>query len=133
MIYLALVLIAAATLAIMYARKQMRDHMNGTAAAALGREEAQAEYDDARNRIAVWYAGMATGHMGPETLGGPGAYDAMRYQRKEIDRLAERGAWMMDRIRGLDGAQTGPAQRVRHKMELMEAARRQAMRPSERD
>ncbi|MGG7568250.1 hypothetical protein ACQ5SO_19025 [Rhodovulum sp. DZ06] len=132
MIYLAIALIAAGTLAFLYTRKQMTDAANAGAVEGLGKDQARAEYDDIRNQIATWYAGMAGGpalaHNGPL-----GAEDQMRFQRREIERLAERGAWMMDRIRGLEGAQTGPAQRVRYKMELIEAARRQALQPSERD
>ena len=111
MLYLALLLIAIAALVIAYARKQMRESEFGGQAARLSRAEALAEYDRCKARLAYMIAGG---------------------ERRGIDRLAERGAWMMDRVRGLEGEQTGSVQRIRHKMKLMEAARRDALCGPER-
>ena len=133
MIYLALIILAGGTLLFLYARKKGREHQLLAWSRSLSVDEARAEYADRRNRIAVWYAGMASGPVTAGSLGPLGSEDHMRHQRRDIDGLAEEGAWLMDRIRETEGAQTGPAQRVRHKMELMEAARRQALQPSERD
>ena len=126
MIYLGLALIVALSLLLAYGKRKARDGSNAAAVAGLSAAQAQAEYDACRARIAALLGAVAS----PDRLAAPGAAltagDRAIRARREINALAERGAWMMDRIRGLEGAQTGPAPRIRHRMELMEVATRDA-------
>ncbi len=105
MLYLVAAIVAVGALLFLYARKQVRESELGGLTARMSKAEAQAEYDRCRARIAERLGDAAPG---------------------EIERLSERGAWMMDRVRELEGDQTGPVQRARHRMALVEAAERDA-------
>jgi hypothetical protein len=105
MLYLAIAVVAVGVLLFVYGRKRMRESELGGLTARMSKVEAQAEYNRCRAVIAA--------RLGDAPPG-------------EIERLSERGAWMMDRIRGLEGDQTGPVQRARHRLALVEAAEREA-------
>lgn len=108
-------LTAVLVLAWRWSTQKARDGALGHEVVELSREETEAELARIRAALAAHLSGRAP------------------LEAKAADRLAERGAWMMDRIRGLDGAQTGPAPRIRCRMELMEAAAQDAAALGQRD
>ena len=126
MIYLALVLAVACWLLIRWSRLQARHASHAALVAGMSKAEAQAEYDRCRAQLSARLAARSAMPGAAASRGAPGAEAQLAPERAEIETLAERGAWMMDRIRGLEGAQTGPAPRIRAKMELIDAAAQDA-------
>ncbi len=126
MIYLALALVVAGWLLFRWSRLQARNANHASLIAGMSKAEAQAEYNAIRAQLSVWIAAQASMSAVAASHGALGAEAHVAHERGRMDALAERGAWMMDHIRGLDGAQTGPAPRIRAKMELMDAAARDA-------
>ncbi|MFT7391672.1 MAG: hypothetical protein ACI9ZH_001903 [Paracoccaceae bacterium] len=130
MIYLAVIVIVAGWLAFRRARMQTRDTTMTALVAGMSRAEAQADYDECRARLSVRLAAADTA---PAVAAQMGARMDDAGPDADTHALAERGAWMMDRIRGLEGRQTGPAPRLRAKLELMDAAARDAQGGGKRD
>lgn len=128
MIYLAVFLVVAGWLLFRWSRLQSRDADMAGLIAGMSKSDAQAEYDRCRAQLSVWLAARSSMPGVAASHGAFGAEAHLAPERKQIEALAERGAWMMDRIRGLDGAQTGPAPRIRAKMDLMDAAAQDARR-----
>lgn len=104
MIYLLVAQIVAIWLFWRWSSLKTRERRLGAETGAMGREQAEGELARIRAALGDHITGRAP--MDP----------------RAAEALAERGAWIMDRIRGMEGRQTGPAPRIRAKMELMEAA-----------
>lgn len=133
MIYVAVILVVAGWLTFRWARLQSGNANMAALVAGMTRAEAQAEYDRCRAELSVWLAARSSMPAVAASHGALGAEAHLAPERKQIDALSERGAWMMDRIRGLDGEQTGPACRIRAKMDLIDAAARDALGAGTRD
>jgi len=132
MIYLAAIIVVAGLLTVRWVRLQARTAEMTALVEGMSMQEAQAEYDRCREQLSIRLAKRAAQSAF--------VWKPSKFPRRidpglglDIDTLAERGAWMMDRIRGLDGAQTGPAPRIRAKMDLMDAAAHDAQGGGKQD